>query len=63
MCHEDAADIFNYCLNFYQKFSSKDWNGFNVLEHFQEKLVHLILDFTTKKISQVFDQSNLRWKI
>ena len=54
MCHDDAADIFNYCLNFYQKISKNTLTGMDLMfyKHFQEELVHLILGFIIKKIFQ-----------
>ena len=42
MCRDDAADIFNYCINFYQKISKNpDWNGFNVLQTMNKKNQYL----------------------
>ena len=62
MCHDDAADIFNYCLNFYQKISKNiDWNGFNVLQTFSGRVGALDLGFYNKKnisrslIKQIYD--------
>ena len=62
MCRDDAADIFNYCLNFYQKFSkNKEWNGFNVLQTFSGRVGALDLGFYNKKnisrslINQIYD--------
>ncbi len=50
MCQADAADIFSYCLNFYQKISkSSDWNGFNVLQTFSGRVGALDLGFYNKK--------------
>ena len=62
MCRDDAADIFNYCLNFYQKISKNpDWNGFNVLQTFSGRVGALDLGFYNKKnisrslIKQIYD--------
>ena len=50
MCHDDASDIFNYCLNFYQKISKNpDWNGFNILQTFSGRVGALDLGFYNKK--------------
>ena len=50
MCQNDAADIFNYCLNFYQKVSkNSDWNGFNILQTFSGRVGALDLGFYKKK--------------
>ena len=62
MCQDDASDIFNYCLNFYQKISkSSDWNGFNVLQTFSGRVGALDIGFYNKKnisrslIKQIYD--------
>ena len=50
MCHDDASDIFNYCLNFYQKISKNSyWNGFNILQTFSGRVGALDLGFYNKK--------------
>ena len=50
MCQDDAADIFNYCLNFYKKISKNlDWSGFNVLQTFSGRVGALDLGFYNKK--------------
>ena len=50
MCQDDAADIFNYCLNFYKKISKdSNWNGFNILQTFSGRVGALDLGFYNKK--------------
>jgi len=62
MCQDDASDIFNYSLNFYQKISKNpQWNGFNVLQTFSGRVGALDLGFFNKKnisrslIKQIYD--------
>ena len=51
LCHSDAQQIFNYCLNLYIKYFGKlDWNGFNVLQTYAGRVGALDLEFFNKKL-------------
>ena len=50
LCHEDAEDIYNFCINYYNKISkNSNWNGFNILQTFSGRVGALDLNFYNQK--------------
>ena len=50
LCSNDGENIFNFCLDLYEKISKdSNWNGFNVMQNFSGRVGALDLDFYNTK--------------